>query len=1290
MGLGGSEVAIRSGDEIHVFADSAALAAWEELALQRELIPGPDLPELNEISGLSRASSDATANLSSGWTFGEKTVLIIRAEFPDDPGLPSAGAGDATDFEIEKVMKKVSTYFEDVSNGRCSFQSTILPGTVLLSRTKEYFNADPNSFGELGVEALELARAYDLANGATGSYNPDLFDRWIVIFKYTPGYEFGGKASLGGKGLWLNGGIDALGAVHELGHNHGLQHSHGWRPTGASPIGPGEREEYGDLFDIMGSGGFPGGHFNTMQKSSLLYLDAMEMTTVTTTGTYRLFRHDDRDAGNVRALKIAAGPENEYWIEYRAQVAFTGATVGDFNREKNGVLLYWNQSPGQMPPDPYLLDATPASKTELDFTDAPLALGESFTDADHAISITPLTTGGTSPGEWIDVRVEIGVPEINQAPTITVAPHPTQVAARSDVTFTASGTDADEDVVHYLWDFGDGVMNSSSTITHRWLKGGTFVVQCCAFDGRGGRASTSFEVTVEDPALSWERISLDPIGVGASVVTKVFFDGSRFVGLAGSTVVWSIDGIEWQRSSYITGNKLFTDVAYSGTHYVIVEYQYDSIDETNLVDPLVNVRALIFRTTDFETWEDRSPEGFSGRSESVAYGNGKFVAVGWGGRILYSSDGEEWTEAMSGASDFFGNILFADGRFVIGVKNGVTLTSTDGMNWATSFVDSDWGAIGYVTYLDGEWCYSDGSQGWKSHDGFTWTRQQAFAVNDWYFFFSLWSSARLGLFVAPGVGGNVYTSEDGQRWESTTILNESEMWLGPRSQNLYGFAEGNGVRVLTGPVGMVLVSGTPELSITAQPTNSNISTGGIATFSAGVTGQSTPTFQWQRKLAGSSTWSELSDGGAFSGTSTATLTITGTTLDMSGDQFRLIAANDGGSVTSEAATLTVEPEPEAPPSIATQPANTNISIGGTVTFSVTADIPSTTNWQWQRQAAGSSDWEDVTNGGVYSGATSPTLTISNVTTAMLGDRFRAVAQNSLGTAISSSASLAVYSEQSRLLNLSTRGLAQSGDNVLIPGFVISGSGTKRLLIRAVGPTLSSLGVTAPVVPNPTLVLKRLDSSITPAAYVDLAANDDWQGNANAAEIASVGASLGAFDFKDPKESALLVDLAPGQYTAIAGDKTGTSGIAIVELYDADTGTPSAKLVNISNRGFCGVGDEVMIPGLVISSEGPKTLLMRVVGPTLASSFGVGGAMANPTLTIFSGQTPILANDDWSDNADAANTAQIAHDIGAFALAANSKDAAFVVTLNPGPYTVVGSSADGKGTGVVLVEVYVVP
>lgn len=280
----------------------------------------------------------------------------------------------------------------------------------------------------------------------------------------------------------------------------------------------------------------------------------------------------------------------------------------------------------------------------------------------------------------------------------------------------------------------------------------------------------------------------------------------------------------------------------------------------------------------------------------------------------------------------------------------------------------------------------------------------------------------------------------------------------------------------------------------------------------------------------------------------------------------------------------------------------------------------------------------------------------------------------------------------RLTNLSTRALDLTGDKVLIPGFVIAGPGNKTLLIRAVGPTLIDFGLTG-TLPNPRMTLKRFNG----AGYDDLATNDDWGTNSNVAEIIARSNELGAFGLvNDSADAALLVDLAPGQYSVVTDDPAQQIGIAIVELYDADASGTTSRLINISNRGYVGVGDNIMIPGFVVSSEGPKTLLIRAIGPTLGSApYNVSGVLADPTLAIHRQDVnagtleEILANDDWSTAPGAERTRAVATQVSAFALAEGSKDAAFVVTLNPGLYTVL---ARGKNDteGVALVELYAVP
>jgi len=281
------------------------------------------------------------------------------------------------------------------------------------------------------------------------------------------------------------------------------------------------------------------------------------------------------------------------------------------------------------------------------------------------------------------------------------------------------------------------------------------------------------------------------------------------------------------------------------------------------------------------------------------------------------------------------------------------------------------------------------------------------------------------------------------------------------------------------------------------------------------------------------------------------------------------------------------------------------------------------------------------------------------------------------------------SAASRLANLSTRALCQTGDSVLIPGFVVGGTGSKRLLIRAVGPKLTSFGVTG-VLPDPQIVVKRLVGS----DYVDFASNDNWGTNANASAITTTSTALGAFPL-DPGslDSVLLLDVPAGQYTVVTSGVGNTTGIGIVELYDGDAAGSTTRLSNIANRGFVGTGDNIMVMGYVISAGAPKRLLIRAVGPTL-NAFGVSGTLANPRLVVFrreadGSNTQIATNDDWSLDANATVTAAAAAQVSAFALPANSRDAAVVLTLPPGSYTVQGSGADG-GSGVALLEIYEVP
>jgi uncharacterized repeat protein (TIGR03806 family) len=275
---------------------------------------------------------------------------------------------------------------------------------------------------------------------------------------------------------------------------------------------------------------------------------------------------------------------------------------------------------------------------------------------------------------------------------------------------------------------------------------------------------------------------------------------------------------------------------------------------------------------------------------------------------------------------------------------------------------------------------------------------------------------------------------------------------------------------------------------------------------------------------------------------------------------------------------------------------------------------------------------------------------------------------------------------SRLLNLAARARVGTGDDILIPGFYIGGTTAKSVLVRAVGPGLAPFGVTG--------ALARPVLTLFDGRQQAFATNTRWSTSPDAGAIRAAAARVGAFALPEGSaDSALLVTLPPGAYTAQAVGADRTSGVALVEIYDADPAPDPAvapRLINTAVRAQVGTGAGVLIPGLVVSAGAAKTVLIRAVGPTLgAAPFHVPGTLAQPVLTLFAGDEAFLTNAGWSAAVNAAEIRATAARVGAFALPDGSRDSALLVTLSPGPYTVQVAGANGT-TGVALVEIYEVP
>ena len=271
---------------------------------------------------------------------------------------------------------------------------------------------------------------------------------------------------------------------------------------------------------------------------------------------------------------------------------------------------------------------------------------------------------------------------------------------------------------------------------------------------------------------------------------------------------------------------------------------------------------------------------------------------------------------------------------------------------------------------------------------------------------------------------------------------------------------------------------------------------------------------------------------------------------------------------------------------------------------------------------------------------------------------------------------------SRLVNISTRAQVGTGANILIPGFVISGSGTETLLIRADGPSLTQFGVTG-VLAQPSLSVTNQSTGNT------IATNTGWGTSSNAAQIASVATQVGAFALTSGSaDSAVIVNLPAGAYTVQMSGVNNTTGIALAEVYEVSSS--GTRLVNISTRAQVGTGGGIIIAGFVVSGSGSEQLLVRGDGPSLAQ-FGVTGSLAQPSLSVInqsSGAT-IASNTVWGTNTNPAQITNIGTSVGAFSLATGSADSAVVVDLVAGAYTAQVAGVNST-TGVALAEVYEAP
>lgn len=463
---GGTGVMARAGDEVVWTCGAAHLDAYHDRLVA---------------AGLAGETTDAggAPRLRRAYTEGTKRLLFIRVDFSDLPGSPFSDTA-ATNF-----LNNLNLFYRDQSYHRTGFPGFAANGsaktlTLRMPNTAAWYGArDP-------VELRNAARSAAAAAGFVLSNYP--FD--LICFGSVPGYSWAGLGFVGSPGSWIRASFDPGAGViaHELGHNFGLFHANFWDTDGNSVTGNGAAEEYGDIFDTMGSAVAGRRHFNTRYKNHLDWLPNTSVRNVLTNGVYRVFAMDSTNAPtSVRALTVRRNLRTNYWIEVRQQW-----TTSTWMRE--GISLRWGETGNT---SSLLLDTTPGSANGKD--DAPLVLGRTFSDRLAGVHITPIARGGANP-VWFDVAIHRGNVASNQPPEVTLSAPVTSTPINRLLNFSVVASDPDDTQLAYSWDFGDGTFGTNGpTASKTFTSVGERVVRCVVSDRRGGIGSASVLVRVGTP-----------------------------------------------------------------------------------------------------------------------------------------------------------------------------------------------------------------------------------------------------------------------------------------------------------------------------------------------------------------------------------------------------------------------------------------------------------------------------------------------------------------------------------------------------------------------------------------------------------------------------------------------------------------------------------------------------------------------------------------------------------------------------------------------------------------------
>jgi hypothetical protein len=547
---------------------------------------------------------------------------------------------------------------------------------------------------------------------------------------YGAGYRFAGYASVGGGDLWMQGNNEAKVYVHEFGHVYGLGHSNFWETNDGSVVGSGSEKEYGDIFDVMGEGSLPEGHFHPQAKQKLSWLKQQQWLDVSAQGSkiYQVYPIDNADAAPlVRGLRITKTPTpvtdgsgtEYYWLGFRSANAA-------YPKLSSGAYLLWQR------PDAdkcCLLDTTP--QTSGVKSDAAIDLGRTYADTSAGIYVTPVAVSGTGTGRHLDVQVHLGPFPNNREPLLLSLDGGTSAQARREMTFNAVATDGDGDTLAYRWDAGDGSVSggtgaAASSFTHAWITEGTYNVSVTVSDMKGGSASRSVAVKVKDPARDFAKrtsgTESDLFGIAASDTLLVAV-GESTSGKGDDCVIrTSPDGVHWTKRliTETVLNLKLRAVIWTGTRFVAVGTNFNQTQQ--------DWYGVVYTSADGVSWSLSYADSLPNTGLNVvAAGNGVVLAGGDGGTLLRSMDGQTFAR-ISGPAGLDANqtvsgLAFGGGKFLLAshqsnsdANNGepILARSADGGNSWTSLVAGSgldsWQDFRALAYLNDRFVAS----GWYS------------------------------------------------------------------------------------------------------------------------------------------------------------------------------------------------------------------------------------------------------------------------------------------------------------------------------------------------------------------------------------------------------------------------------------------------------------------------------------------------------------------------------------------------------------------------------------------------